>query len=608
MKAEISEANFDSDQGSTSKPNPKSNSNGSTMRKSKPKKISSKLTVAGNQEGDFKATPCSDARRESSKPSIFLPYENVSKCSPFFHIALQPWLPILKPISRRAHAIRWQLSRPLTTRLLPRWFPVGIFFDVSFLTYGQVLLALPLLGFFLAGYYQTFVSPDVDGSGKIAGLALVMVFLTANKSNSIFSFFLGISFERLIIYHNLSSLVAVTLSLFHGYVPYAFGNADDSGDEDRRRLDGDSQFELNGADPNVLKFMFDGTANISGSLLLLSMIVLVLSSFFPIFRRKFFDLWFWIHILSAISVVIFAIMHGIGTSVIFISWWVLDAMMRYMIMASCRYPKMAQLDLVTSDVVKISFIKPSNFSYNAGQFVQVAFPDLSLYAFHPISISSTSHEKVVTLYVRGLGNWSKKLVALAETKDSARILIEGPYGCVSLDIDDHERYQMALCVGGGIGVTHCQSVAKSILNEHNRGRKLKQLRFVWAVRDLEMLKVMEPLETSSDLLDIVLADSESGSEINKLVKTDIFLTKASQDSPTTLEDGRQVHDGRPDLNTIIKEMKEEAEILGVTHVAVFGCGPAKLLYQLKVACRANSSTLTGSKGVHFHVHEEVFEF
>ena len=55
-------------------------------------------------------------------------------------------------------------------------------------------------------------------------------------------------------------------------------------------------------------------------------------------------------------------------------------------------------------------------------------------------------------------------------------------------------------------------------------------------------------------------------------------------------------------------MKEEAKILGVTHVAVFGCGPAVLLDQLKLACRANSSTLTKSKGVHFHVHEEVFEF
>jgi hypothetical protein len=86
------------------------------------------------------------------------------------------------------------------------------------------------------------------------------------------------------------------------------------------------------------------------------------------------------------------------------------------------------------------------------------------------------------------------------------------------------------------------------------------------------------------------------------------LTKASQDSPTTLEDGRQVYYGRPDLNAIIQDMKEEAKILGVTHVAVFGCGPAKLLDQLKAACRANSSTLTESKGVHFHVHEEVFEF
>jgi NADPH oxidase len=430
--------------------------------------------------------------------------------------------------------------------------------------------------------------------------------LTANKSNNIFSFFLGISFERLIIYHNLSALVAVTLSLFHGAVPYAYGNDAAS---DRRRLYEYSRHELNAADPDLLKFMLDGIVNISGSLLVLSMIVLVLSSFFPIFRRKFFDLWFWIHILLAISVVIFAIMHELGLiALIFTFWWVVDVMMRYMIMASCRYPKMAELDLVTSDVVKISFIKPSNFSYNAGQFVQVAFPDLSLYAFHPISISSAPHEKVVTLHVRGLGNWSKRLVALAETKDRVPILIEGPYGCVSLDLDDHDRYQMALCVGGGIGVTHCQSVAKSILNEHKRGRKLKQLRFVWAMRDLEMLKIMEPLETSSDLLDIVLAASESGGEVNKLVKTDIFLTKASQDSPTTLEDGRQVNYGRPDVNAIIQDMKEEAKILGVTHVAVFGCGPAKLVDQLKAACRANSSSLTESKGVQFHVHEEVFHF
>jgi predicted ferric reductase len=288
---------------------------------------------------------------------------------------------------------------------------------------------------------------------------------------------------------------------------------------------------------------------------------------------------------------------------------VLDIVMRYAIMASCRYPKMAQLELVTSDVVKVSFIKPSNFSYNAGQFVQVAFPDLSSYAFHPFSISSAPHEKVVTLHVRGLGNWTKKLVALAETKGEVPILIEGPYGVSSVNIDDHEKYQMALCVSGGIGVTHCASMAKSILNEHNRGRKLKQLRFIWVVRDLEMLKTMEPLEKSSDFLDIVLEDSESGSKVSKLVQTDIFLTKASKDSPTTLEDGRQLHAGRPDLNKIIEDMREEAKVLGVTHVAVFGCGPEKMLDQLKATCRANSSTLMECEGgVHFDVHSEIFNY
>lgn len=560
--------------------------------------------------GRAKVTPEAKADPEDrNKTPAFLPYENVSNGAPFFHIAMRPVLPMLKPISRMAHAIRWELSRSLDQRLLPRCFPASVFSALSFLTYGQIILALPQLALLLVGYYMTFVSPDVDGSGKVAGFALLAVFLTANKSNSVFSFFLGISFERLIIYHNMSSLVAVTLSIFHGYVPFAYGGNSDSNDEGRRRLDDDSQYGLNGEDPDVLKFMFDGGENTTGSLLALAMVLLVLSSFFPIFRRKFFDLWFWIHILLAISVVIFAIMHGVGgVAVIFTAWWVLDAMMRYMIMASCRYPGRARLDLVTSDVVKISFEKPANFSYNGGQFVQIAFPDLSLYAFHPISISSAPHEKVVTLHVRGLGNWSKKLVALAETKDAANVLIEGPYGCASVDIDDHDRYQMVLCVSGGIGVTHCQSVAKSLLNECKRGRKMKQLRFVWAMRDLDMLNIMEPLETSPDVLDVVLAASETGSEINELVKTDLFLTKASQNSPTTLEDGRQIHFGRPDMNAILVDMKDEALRLGVTHVAVFGCGPMKLLDELKATCRSHSRALTESKGVKFHVHEEVFNF
>lgn len=302
-------------------------------------------------------------------------------------------------------------------------------------------------------------------------------------------------------------------------------------------------------------------------------------------------------------------MHELNVIVfVFAFWWIIDIVMRYLIMAGCRYPSTAKLELVTSDVVKISFRKPSNFSYNGGQFVQVALPDLGVYAFHPISISSAPHEKYVTLHVRGLGGWSKRLVALASEKDEAKILIEGPYGCVSVDIDNDERYQMAVFVGGGIGVTHCQSVAKSVLNERKRGRNLKQIRFVWAMRDMDMLNVMEPLETSRDLYDITAQESENGKDLGNLVQTDIFLTKGSKNSPTTLEDGRRVYFGRPNLEAIIEDVQENARRLGVTHVAVFGCGPIKLLDQLKNACRVHSGSLIESKGVQFDVHEEIFDF
>ena len=170
-------------------------------------------------------------------------------------------------------------------------------------------------------------------------------------------------------------------------------------------------------------------------------------------------------------------------------------------MASCRYPTKASLKVIMHDVVRIRFPKHDTFQYNPGQFVQIAFPQINMLAFHPLSIASASHEPMVTLYARALGGWSTEVLRLAQAKgtEEVPILVEGPYGSISLDVDDDIRYQMVLCVSGGIGITHCQSIAKSILKEHNCGRQLKQLRFVWVIRDMSMLKVMTPLEGISNL-------------------------------------------------------------------------------------------------------------
>ena len=567
-----------------------------------------------------------------AKTTSFRRHHTVDLDTPAFHILLHPLLPILRPILAAFYAIRWQLSRPLQIRLLPKWMTDNIpgLHSLKFITYGEMILTIPLAILMLAGYYTCFVSPDVEQSGEIASYAIVATFLTANKTNSIASFLFGISFERMIPFHKLSSLCAVLLSFGHGYVAYAHGDTGsgdgsgglfgggNGGSDDRRHLSSDeSQFGLTGPNPNLVKFAMDGDTNTSGSLLTLSMALLVLLSLFPILRRKFFDFWFWTHIALSVCVIMFCLLHEVTTVIFVALWWAVDLMMRYVVMAGCRYPRKATLTKVLPDVVEISFAKPSNFNYNPGQFVQLSVLELGVLSFHPISISSSPHEPMVTLHVRALGRWSTNLVELANTKEEVTVFIEGPYGCLSVDVDDDKRYEMALCVSGGIGVTHCQSVAKSLLHDHTQGRQLKQLRFVWVMRELNMIHLMStPLESLSGAypVDIELGQVNGTNQERRLrsVTTDVFVTKSNpdiqQNSYLDASDPRNLHFGRPNIDAIVSEVARDAQAQGVSHVAVFGCGPKALVDSLQEACRRHSKSLTDSDGVTFDVHEEIFDF
>ena len=569
------------------------------------------------------------SKKNSMKSERRLPYHGTLLNTPFFHIACGPILPVLKYLLAGIYAVRWQLSRPLQIRILPKWFPfidLPLLKYLPFVTFGHVALLLPLMILIIGGYYVTFVSLDLVNSGNYASYALFATFLTANKTNSLVTLVFGIPFERLIPYHFLSAFTAIVLSCFHVYIAFVYGVPGKTAPQQGggRQLQEDSVYVLNGPHPNFFKFLFDGDTNRSGSLLAIAMVALVATSLFPILRRKFFDVWLWTHIALAVCVVVFAILHSVSLILMIAAWWAADVVMRVVVMAACRYPSTAYLERVGGDVVKISFPKPDNFAYNAGQFVQIAIAEINILAFHPLSIASAPHEPMVTLYARALGCWTEKLLALADKQEEVSIMVEGPYGSISMDAEDN-RYQMALCVCGGIGVTHCQSIAKSLLKEHERGRPLKQLRFVWAIRDLSMLGVMPALE---DIVDIELAqrniDSTESFEVSldsmspddiamplQLVETDIFVTKKSKSKPSDRSlqnDPRNIHFGRPDLNAIIQDVKEEAERQHVTHVAVFGCGPKVMLDKLQEICRAHSSSLYECGGITFDVHEEVFEF
>ena len=89
--------------------------------------------------------PSERSAKRGSK--TFRPYEKQTLEAPFFHILLQPLIFLTRPVLAYIYAIRWQLSRPLNIRVLPRWVPAIDFpgmTGLTNLTFGQIFLSIPL--------------------------------------------------------------------------------------------------------------------------------------------------------------------------------------------------------------------------------------------------------------------------------------------------------------------------------------------------------------------------------------------------------------------------------------------------------------------------------
>lgn len=101
------------------------------------------------------------------------------------------------------------------------------------------------------------------------------------------------------------------------YCSYFLGESDDRRlaevDEERRLSSGDggnSIYGLNGPNPDLVKFSLDGGTNFTGTVALLAMTMLVLSSLFSTFRRWAFELWYIPHLAGAAVAGGFAVVHG----------------------------------------------------------------------------------------------------------------------------------------------------------------------------------------------------------------------------------------------------------------------------------------------------------
>ena len=420
------------------------------------------------------------------------PHESL-ECPPLYML-LKMCPPLLRAV-QAIYSVRWNLTYPLQRRIPLK----GAFFRKMGLsvTYGEVLLIMPFIAMFIVGILYAFWNPSVVVSGQIARAPLALA-LISGTHNSIITMLLGMPFERILFYHKLSGRLAFINGIFHTYVCFAFPTRGT-----HRNVAVLMDHAIGGLDPNFWEYLWHGSINISGTCILSLVFCSMLTSL-PYVRTVMFELFLYLHVVFALSMVVCAFFHS-GWLVVMLAgaFYGTDLLIRKVLMAMVLYPRKAFIKLLTPEVVEIAFPKPTTFNYNPGQYVYMAIPELSVFEWHPFSISSSPHQPFVTFHIRIRGNWTKELGKLAKhgcQDGMVDILIEGPYGSVGVDLfSRNHKYKSIMLFSGGIGVTPMQSICHQLMYEHETGlrQKLSKVLFMWTARDPEILDNMDISNHSS---------------------------------------------------------------------------------------------------------------
>ncbi|KAL9593453.1 MAG: hypothetical protein Q9179_005879 [Wetmoreana sp. 5 TL-2023] len=274
-----------------------------------------------------------------------------------------------------------------------------------------------------------------------------------------------------------------------------------------------------------------------------------------------------------------------------------------------------------SNVVEIQ-IKKEHTKSRAGQSILLCCPEISVWQYHPFTLTSAPEEDYISVHIRCVGDFTKALAAAvgcsfersegkgqegsavvsidhnapkmdvdpAIRKILPRVYIDGPFGSASEDVF---KYEVAVLVGAGIGVTPFASILKSIwyrMNypQHQRTR-LRKVYFFWVCRDYGSFEWFRSL-----LMAIEAQDMDSNIEIHTYLTarikvddaTNIMINDVNGNTDAITGLRTPTNFGRPNWDAIFRGIRK---IHAPAEAGVFFCGPKSLGSQLHIKC----NTYTG---------------
>nr|CAG8474216.1 2565_t:CDS:2 [Entrophospora candida] len=419
------------------------------------------------------------------------------------------------------------------------------------------------------------------GVGWIGVANAAFVFPLATR-NSIFLTFLGIPYERIIKFHRWVGRMIIVCIMFHGM-----------GHIQKR------YYEVG----DIYTTVFGNVIYTRGFIAFLALVLLGLSSL-SIFRRRYFEIFYWAHIVGFIAFAIASIIHAPSNfyfEILGISLYLIDVSIRFFL--SMKNAKIIKLETINNDITKVTF--KYNMFYEAGQYIFVNFSNLkkplSTLAWHPVSISSSPtspsslNNNISTIHLKTIGKFTNLLFDRASRESYAmnptlKISIEGPYGKSSVQFMD---YDTVILFSGGIGVTPMISILRNLVDRLVSGMTIatNTIYFVWAVPNLDSYHWFSTeLQEIQDKFNIIANNSY-------ILDIQVFVTRPNIND--NISTSSILYAGRPKFEGIMQSAKRYQSS---GDVAVGVCGPSLMLKDVTNAATSQSTR----KGL-FIVHTETFE-
>ncbi|ERF70729.1 hypothetical protein EPUS_05081 [Endocarpon pusillum Z07020] len=375
----------------------------------------------------------------------------------------------------------------------------------------------------------------------------------------------------------------------------------------------------------------------SGYIMLIALMIIFATSIERPRRANFERFWYLHHLFIVFFV--FWSVHGAfcmiktdsapfcaGTGV-FYQWWMYSGFI-YLAERILREVRGRHKTFVSkvvqhpSNVCEIQ-IKKEKTKTRAGQYIFLCCPEVSIWQYHPFTLTSAPEEDYISVHVRCVGDFTKALAKalgcnferssghdkkqgigseVVGVHDGAkendidptirkvlpRVYIDGPFGSASEDVF---KYEVAVLVGAGIGVTPFASILKSIwyrLNYPQKKTRLRKVYFFWVCRDFGSFEWFRSL-----LLAIEAQDLQNHIEIHTYLTakikpddaTNIMINDVNSDRDAITGLRAPTNFGRPNWDMVFRSIRK---IHSPAEAGVFFCGPKVLGSQLHVKCNMYS--------------------